>query len=405
MASREQYGYAIVAASFVIQAVTVGGMFTYGVLFPELISTFGWSRATIAAAASVTTLTMGFMGVVSGRMSDRFGPRVVLTISALSYGSGFMLMSLLEASWQLYVFWGLLVGIGLSTHDVVTLSTIARWFPRRRGLFSGVVKVGTAVGQLSIPLIAVALVATLGWRTACLVIGAAAMLLLFAAAQVMRRDPKSMGYEDSPAATTSSEPAAPPSQGSSYRSATRSPQFWILCGSQSLVFGCLLTITIHIVPHGIDLGLSHTAAASLLASIGAISMLGRVAVGSSVDRIGGRRALRFAYMGLLASLLWLQIASSAWMLFVFVAIYGIAHGGFFTVTAPTVAELFGTRAHGALFGTVQFFGSLGGAIGPLAAGYLFDSTGSYRIAFAALAALATVGLLLVGRLRPPRLPA
>lgn len=405
MASREQYGYAIVAASFVIQAVTVGGMFTYGVLFPELISTFGWSRATIAAAASVTTLTMGFMGVVSGRMSDRFGPRVVLTISALSYGSGFMLMSLLEASWQLYVFWGLLVGIGLSTHDVVTLSTIARWFPRRRGLFSGVVKVGTAVGQLSIPLIAVALVATLGWRTACLVIGAAAMLLLFAAAQVMRRDPKSMGYEDSPAATTSSEPAAPPSQGSSYRSATRSPQFWILCGSQSLVFGCLLTITIHIVPHGIDLGLSHTAAASLLASIGAISMLGRVAVGSSVDRIGGRRALRFAYMGLLASLLWLQIASSAWMLFVFVAIYGIAHGGFFTVTAPTVAELFGTRAHGALFGTVQFFGSLGGAIGPLAAGYLFDSTGSYRIAFAALAALATVGLLLVGRLTPPRLPA
>jgi len=401
MASREQYGYAIVAASFLIQGVTVGGMFTYGVLFPELISAFGWSRATIAAAASVTTLTMGFMGVVSGRMSDRFGPRVVLTISALSYGSGFMLMSMLEVSWQLYVFWGLLVGIGLSTHDVVTLSTIARWFPRRRGLFSGVVKVGTAVGQLSVPLIAVALVATLGWRTACLMIGAAAMLLLFAAAQVMRRDPNSMGYGEPTAATTPAGPATPPSQGSSYRTATRSPQFWILCGSQSLVFGCLLTVTIHIVPHGIDLGLSHTAAASLLASIGAISMLGRVAVGSTVDRIGGRRALRLAYMGLLASLLWLQVASNAWMLFVFVAIYGIAHGGFFTVTAPAVAELFGTRAHGALFGTVQFFGSLGGAIGPLAAGFIFDTTGSYRIAFAALAALATIGLILVGRLAPP----
>lgn len=401
MASREQYGYAIVAASFVIQGVTVGGMFTYGVLFPELIATFGWSRATIAAATSVTTLTMGFMGVISGRMSDRFGPRVVLTISALSYGAGFMLMSILEASWQLYLFWGLLVGIGLSTHDVVTLSTIARWFPRRRGLFSGIVKVGTAVGQLSLPLIAVALIATLGWRTACLVIGAVALLLLLAAAQVMRRDPQGMGYGETSGPAAPAGPAAPPTQGSSYRAATRSAQFWILCGSQSLVFGCLLTITVHIVPHAIDLGLSHTAAASLLASIGAISMLGRVAVGSTVDRIGGRKALRLAYAGLLASLLWLLVASNAWMLFVFVAIYGIAHGGFFTVTAPTVAELFGTRAHGALFGTVQFFGSLGGAIGPLVAGFVFDTTGSYRIAFAALAALATIGLILVGRLTPP----
>lgn len=397
MASREQYGYAIVAASFVIQGVTVGGMFAYGVLFPALITEFGWSRAAIAAAASASTLTMGFMGVVSGRMSDRFGPRAVLILSALSYGTGFMLMSVLSAPWQLYVFWGLLVGIGLSTHDVVTLSTIARWFPRRRGLFSGVVKVGTAVGQLSIPLIAVALIASLGWRTACLVIGAAAFVLLLAAALVMRRDPQSMGLG---AATTTSG-ASPPAQGLSYREAVRSTQLWILCGSQSLVFGCLVTVTVHIVPHAIDLGLSHATAATLLAAIGGISMLGRVAVGSSVDRVGGRRTLRFAYMGLLASLLWLQVAGNSWMLFVFVAIYGIAHGGFFTVTSPTVAELFGTRSHGVLFGTVQFFGSLGGATGPLAAGMIFDATGSYRMAFAALAVLAAAGLILISRLAPP----
>lgn len=401
MASREQYGYAIVAASFVIQAVTVGGMFAYGVLFPELIAEFGWSRAGIAAAASVTTLTMGFMGVVSGRMSDRLGPRAVLTVSAMSYGAGFMLMSALAAPWQLYLFWGLLVGIGLSTHDVVTLSTIARWFPRRRGLFSGVVKLGAALGQLSIPLITVALIAALGWRSACLVIGAAAFVLLLAAALVMRRDPQSVGLDAAPKA----DGTAAPAQGLGYREASRSNQLWILCGSQSIVFGCLVTVTVHIVPHAIDLGLSHATAATLLAAIGGISMLGRVAVGSSVDRIGGRRTLRFAYMGLLASLLWLQVASSAWMLFAFVAIYGVAHGGFFTVTSPTVAELFGTRAHGALFGTVQFFGSLGGAAGPLLAGVIFDATGSYRIAFAGLAVLAALGLALISRLTPPSAPA
>lgn len=402
MPSREHYGYAIVAASFLIQGVTVGGMFAYGVLFPELISTFGWSRATIAAAASVGTLTMGFMGVVSGRLSDRIGPRAVLTASALCYGAGFMALSVLQSPWQLYLFWGLLVGMGLSTHDVVTLSTIARWFPRRRGLFSGIVKMGTATGQMTIPLIAVALIALVGWRDACLAIGAGAMVLLLAAAQLMRRDPQSMGLPapQGPAGTPGAQVSG---DGLDYRSAARSPQLWILCGSQFLVFACLLTVTVHIAAHAVDLGLSRATAASLLAGIGAVSLLGRLAVGATIDRVGGRRALRFAYAGLVASLVWLQFAQSAWALFVFVALYGIAHGGFFTVTAPTVAELFGTRAHGALFGTVQFFGALGGACGPLAAGAVFDATGSYRIAFGVLAVLATLGLVLVGRLARPRI--
>ncbi|KPK08586.1 MAG: hypothetical protein AMJ64_03045 [Betaproteobacteria bacterium SG8_39] len=92
------------------------------------------------------------------------------------------------------------------------------------------------------------------------------------------------------------------------------------------------------------------------------------------------------------------------MLFAFAAVYGVAHGGFFTVMSPTVAEFFGTRVHGVLFGTVLMFGSIGGAIGPLAAGAVFDATGSYRLAFGALLGLALVGLALVSRLPPMRGP-
>ena len=153
-----------------------------------------------------------------------------------------------------------------------------------------------------------------------------------------------------------------------------------------------------LVAHAIDLGLSRATAAGLLATIGGISLLGRLAVGGTIDRIGGRRALLACYCLLFASLIWLQFADAAWMLYVFVVAYGIAHGGFFTVMSPTVAELFGTRAHGALFGTVLFFGSLGGAIGPLAAGAAFDALGSYRIAFGALCLLAAAGFVLVRRL-------
>lgn len=308
-------------------------------------------------------------------------------------------MSTLTSPWQLYLFWGLLIGIGLSTHDVITLSTVARWFPRQRGLMSGIVKVGTGCGQMTIPLLAAALVASLGWRTACLIFGAGALVVLLAAAQLMRSDPDSDAARSSASGATgaraSSGSVAP---GPTYQAALRMPALWMLCAVQFLVFSCLMTMTVHIVPHAIDLGASRATAASVLATVGGISLLGRLAVGGTIDRIGGRRALLACFALLLVSLVWLQFAEVAWMLFVFAILYGVAHGGFFTVTSPIVAELFGTRAHGALFGTVLFFGSLGGAIGPLAAGAMFDALGSYRVAFGALCVLAALGAILVSRL-------
>ena len=390
-------GCFIVAASFLIQAVAIGGMFAYGVLFAELITTFGWSRATIAGAISVATLTMGVAGILAGRLNDRFGPRGVLTVSAIFYGAGFMLMSTLSAPWHRYLVWGLIVGIGLSTHDVITLSTVARWFPRRRGLMSAIIKVGTGCGQMAVPVLVAALILAYDWRIACQVFGAGALVILLFAAQFMRRDPGAAATVDPAAAQAPKSPTAPDL---SFRTAMRLPAMWLLCAAQAMVIACLATITVHIVPHAIDLGLSRAAAASLLATIGGISLLGRLTVGATIDRIGGRRALLACYCLLFASLVWLQFAEAPWMLFVFAAAYGIAHGGFFTAISPTVAELFGTRAHGALFGTVLFFGSLGAAIGPLGAGAAFDAFGSYRLAFGALCLLAMAGFVLIGRLAP-----
>ncbi len=399
-------GYSVVAASFLIQGVAIGGMFAYGLLFAEMISTFGWSRATIAGAISVATLTMGIVGVLAGRLNDRFGPRGVLSVSAAFYGVGFMLMSTLSEPWQLYLIWGVIVGIGLSTHDVVTLGTVARWFPRRRGFMSAIIKIGTGCGQMTIPVLVAALVAAYDWRIACQVFGAGAFVVLMFAAQFMRRDPGGAAAAPAaPAAAAASEaaPASSPAPSHSgpdlsYRTALRLPALWLLCAHQALVIACLGTVTIHIVPHAIDLGLSRTAAASLLATIGGISLLGRLTVGFTIDRIGGRRALLASYCLLFVALVWLQFADKPWMLFVFAAAYAIAHGGFFTAISPTVAELFGTRAHGALFGTVLFFGTLGSAVGPLAAGASFDALGSYRIAFGMLCVLAATGFVLIRRL-------
>jgi MFS family permease len=130
-------------------------------------------------------------------------------------------------------------------------------------------------------------------------------------------------------------------------------------------------------------------------------MLGRFTMGTLNDRIGGKRSLITCFIILVCGLVWLQLANGAGMLFLFAVIYGFAHGGLFTIMSPTVAELFGTASHGLLFGIVLFSGTLGGALGPLMAGHIFDLTGSYHLVFLILTAMALVGFILITTLRPP----
>ena len=187
------YGYNIVAACFVIQAVHIAAMFTFGIFFKEFQSEFGWSRGTISGASSLAFLIMGATGILVGRLNDKIGPRVIIMAGGISSGLGYLLMSHFQTPWQLYILYGLLVGMGLSTHDVITLSTVARWFKKSRGMMTGIVKVGTGIGQMIGPLIGSALIATCGWRNGYLIIGVVLTLALVAAAQIMRRDPQGIG--------------------------------------------------------------------------------------------------------------------------------------------------------------------------------------------------------------------
>jgi len=401
--ARYFYGYNIVAAGFIIQAVCVGAMFTYGVFFKEFQAEFGWSRAAISGAASLAFLMMGLGGVIAGKMNDRIGPKVIIVASGILLGIGYLLMSRLQALWQLYLLYGVLVGIGFSTHDVITLSTVARWFIRRRGMMSGIVKVGTGSGQFLVPLIATLLITAYGWRNSYLIIGAVVLVIFVVVAQVLSRDPQGIGlFPDGDSNESCDNGNRPREESVTLRAAARTGQFWIICIAEFAIFFCLLTVIVHIVPHAMDLELTPPTAVGVLSTIGFVSMLGRIVIGTANDKIGGKRSLVICFILLLCSLFWLHVASEAWMLFLFAVIYGFAHGGFFTVMSPMIAEFFGTGSHGVLFGMVLASGTLGGAAGPLMAGRVFDVTGSYRIAFLVLTLLAVIGFVLITLLQPPR---
>ena len=327
---------------------------------------------------------MGLLAYFGGRLSDRFGPTVVLCTTGMLYGVGYALVSIVTEPWQLVALFGIGIGLGLATHDVVTLSTIARWFGGRRGMMTGVVKVGTAVGQMVVPPLAALLMAVVGWRYGALALGYAGAALLMIAAFSMR----------SPPATRPSIPPAE-SRGPEPVNVRRSRAFWTLCAAQLLFFPSLVTVPLHIAVHGIDLGMTRTTAATLLTVIGGASIVGRLTVGTFVDRIGGRNAYVLSLVPLVTGLLALLVVETHGLLFAAVVVYGFAHGGLFTVVAPTVAEFFGTRAHGAIFGGIVFFGTLGAAVGPVLAGRIFDVTGSYEYAFTGLAVMGAIGLALV----------
>jgi len=394
------YGYIIVLAAFFIMLISHGSMVSFGVFFKRLLFEFDWSRTTISGAASVNFLLMGFLGIIAGGLTDRFGPRIVLTICGFFFGLGCLLMSQVNTIWQLYLFYGVIVGISIGAVDVPLLSTIARWFVRKRGVMSGIAKAGSGTGILIMPIVSSMLISTYGWRTAYIVIGITGLVIIISAAQFLRHDPVQMEQlpngEEKPNAVSFNSADG----GFSLREAIHLRQFWVICAIYFLVLFCVNTILVHIAPHAEDLGISVTNAASIISIIGGASIVGRIMMGSAGDRIGNRLALIICFIILVTALFWLRLADELWMLYLFAVIYGVAHGGFLALISPTVAGLFGTSSHGVLLGIVFFSGTIGGAIGPILAGYIFDTASSYQLAFLICAAMSVTGTILASLLRP-----
>ncbi|MEZ5934439.1 MAG: MFS transporter [Alphaproteobacteria bacterium] len=376
--------YAVVFGACLIQFMIIGLLFSYSLFFKTFEEEFGWSRTMLSGAASLAFLMMGLFASFLGHLGDRFGPGPVLATTGLLHGLGFALISQVSEPWHLFLIFGLFIGLGISSHDVVTLSAVARWFDKRRGMMTGVVKTGTAAGQMVLPLLAAFLIAGIGWQSAAMTMGLGAAFFLVSAAMLMKRPPAAE------AAT-----ANPATAGGGLRSVATSRVFWTLCAVQFLFFPTLTTVPLHIPVHGMDLGMAKTTAAALISTAAGASAVGRLTVGTFSDRIGGKNGYVLCLVPLILSLAGLLLFDRPWLLFLAMAVYGFGHGGLFTIVAPTLAGYFGTRAVGAIFGAVVFFGTIGGAIGPILAGRIFDTTASYMPAFTMLAGMAFLALLLV----------
>ena len=396
------YGYIIVVAALCIMAANYGARYTFGIFFKPILTEFGWTRAMISGAFSLSQIMDGLLGIVMGGLTDRLGPRIVLTFCSFLIGLGYLLMSQVSAVWQLYLFYGVIVGIGMSGTWVPILSTVARWFVERRSQMTGIVMIGTGIGILIAPPVADRLISIYDWRMSYIILGSVVLIVVLLAAQFLRRDPAKMGQVSYGESKVGERKLQFGTEGLSLKESVVTRQFWVVFVMLFCFGFCHFTVVVHIVPHATDLGTPTTAAASILSTLGGLAIVGRLVLGSASDRIGSRLIFIIGFVLMSAALFWLISAIEMWMLYLFAVIYGFAQGGMGASHSPLVAELFVLSSHGLILGVSVVGYTIGAALGPFLAGYIFDVAGSYQTAFLICAALTIIGLILAIILKPVR---
>ncbi len=395
------YGYVVVAAAFLVMVVITGTVTSFGVFLKPMSAEFGWERAAASVGYSISLAVAGFLFVFTGRLTDRFGPRLVVTVTAALLGLGYFLLSHVSSLWQFYLAFAV-VAAGNSGGLVPMMSTAGRWFVRRRGLMTGIVVSGIGIGEATMPPMFTKFIALYGWRTSYIIAAIIVWVVLIIAAQLLRRDPSQVGQFPDGASQISSEDRTLQTEGLSRREATHTSQFWVFC-AMYFCYGIIAHPTlVHIVPHATDLGITAVAAATVLSVIGGISAIARIGVGSVSDRIGRRPGVIVVFGLAALAFFWLEFSRALWAFYLFAIIFGFAYGGLVALEAPMAAELFGLKAHGAIIGLVHFGATIGGAFSNPLAGRLFDVTGDYRITFMLFVLVSAAGLILTVFLKPFR---
>jgi len=388
------YGYVVVLATFSIMVMLGGIWVIFGVFFEPMLTDFGWTRAVLSGAASLRIFIMTLLGIAAGRLTDKFGPRPVATVCGLFLGLGFFLMSRIGTIWQLYLVFGVITGVGMSGLFVPMISTVTRWFVKRRGMMIGIVLSGTSVGIIIVPPLATWLITTYGWRTAYTIVGLIAMIVIISATQFVKRDPAQIGQLPDGENGVKVASLDLPARSLSLREAIRTRQFWMLCA----VLGCLwfsaAAIWVHIVIHAIDLGIPAISASQVLAIMGGAGIAGRILIGSVADRIGDKLSLLISFTLMVVSLLWLLVAKELWALNLFAALFGFGTAGLLVLESPLIARLFGLGSLSVIMGSVEFVSTTLSISSPIVAGYIFDIMGSYQRAFLILAGVSVTGLIL-----------
>lgn len=401
------YGWVVVACAFTILTVAYGIQFSFGVFMPFISADTGWDRGSLSLPYSLYVFVYGALGVVSGRLTDSRGPRVVLTVGGCLLGIGAMLMSQVHNRWQLYIVLGLIAASGMSAVYVPCNATVVRWFTVKRGLALSITSSGASFGMFLFPPLTTTLIGAYGWRRTYIVLGLLAVSVFAACASFIVRDPEEIGLHPDglpPQELPPGDLALDISLAGNWTlaEAKGTTAFWLLNVIFTLTWLVVFMPMVHIVPFAVDLGLSPFLAAMTISVIGFAGFAGRLAIGTISDRLGRVPTLGLCLFLQALSFLGFTISTGLGLLYSVAAVFGFSYGGVTALFPALIGDFFGRIAIGAIVGFIFALAGSPAAFGPLIAGYMFDATKSYDAAFVLSAILNLAALLLVLALKKPR---
>jgi MFS family permease len=402
------FGWWVVFAGAAIIFLT-GGTFFYGfsVLFNPIVDEFGWSRAAVSFAFSLRTEVGGIAAALVGFLVDRLGARRLMVFGVVTVALGFVLLSRVEALWQFY---GAIVviAIGMSAAaGPVAMVAVAHWFRRHRGRALAVMAMGSGSSGVMVVVLAW-LVSSFDWRNALVIIAVAQLVICVPLALSIRNRPEDMGLspdgdDDSDHQGAAAKPGLAEPEGTTVWRALRSAAFWRMAIGLGLGNAGAVAIIVHAVPFFTkSVGVSDGLAAASMTAMILMSLGGRFGFGFIADQIDKRIVMGAAYAMLALGVLLFATVYEPWQIILVLPLFGLGWGGIIPVRPALQAEIFGLRSFGAIQGLVFTIATLGGLVGPVFAGWMYDQTESYRLAFVVLAATGFVAAPLFVTLRPPR---
>ena len=387
------YGWRVVAISAALYMLVFGATIASFSLYVVPVSReFGLSRAQMNSAFALVNVGSAIWAPFIGRSLDRMSAKLVIGISGVLIGIGFLTLALSPWLWLDGIALLIGVAIGLDGAAMLTLTVlVARWFRARRGRAMTLSVIGQALGVVSVPLGTASLITHYGWRNALLVTGAVLLIVLTSVAVLLRERPAAGELE-----AEGEEPCDTKLESSTRLPALLcQPNFWLIAVSIALVFTISSTFGISIVPLGISYGLSMTQAALMTSCYAIAAIVAKLILAGFADRVSTLTMVT----GLLALgiplFLAFPLVHDGRHLFFYVILLGLAVGGFAALLPVLQADVFGLPSYGTVRGFMIPIQSAFVATGAFVSGKLYDQTGSYVLMFMCFAAAQIVVIVML----------
>jgi len=379
---RERTAAAVLATVFLFHLLGRGVGETYAVFLLPLEREFGWARSQLTSVYSMYLLVGAFMAPIAGTLFDRLGPRATYSGGLACLGAAFVLASSLGNLWEFYLFVGVMVGIGVGLVGMVPASALlTRWYRTRLSTAIGIAFAAMGMGGLLFVPLSQWLIQTLDWRTTYRILAGVLLLAVPLAALAVPWRKYVAGPQDS---VSGREPRVA-GEGGSVRAALRSPTYWALTRVFFFTATAMFTVLVQAVVYLIDLGFSPIAAASAYGVIGMLSVVSVSSSGLLTERFGYRQVVSASFAGTamgVAVLLLMSWYPVAWLLPVFVVVFGLCMGVRGPIVSAIATRTFSGPRVATIYGMIFAANAVGAAFGSLMGGVLHDLSGGYRAGFA-----------------------